>query len=45
MKFAIVNGLKAVEGSLIEGVKVVEINRTSVRFLHNNQYFEVSILK
>jgi len=43
MRFAIVNGLKAIEGSLVEGVKVVEINRTSVRFLHNQQYFEVSI--
>ena len=45
MKFAIVNGLKAVEGSLIEGVKVVEIHPTRVRFLHNNKYFEVSILR
>ena len=45
MRFAIVNGLKAVEGSLIEGVKVVEIHPTRVRFLHNNQYFEVSILR
>jgi len=43
MRFAIVNGLKAIEGSMVEGVKVVEINRTSVRFLHNQQYFEVSI--
>jgi len=43
MRFAIVNGLKAVEGSLVEGVKVVEINRTGVRFLHNQQYFEISI--
>ncbi|MBM4339406.1 MAG: hypothetical protein FJ110_07660 [Deltaproteobacteria bacterium] len=43
MRFAIVNGLKATEGSLVEGAKVVEINRTSVRFLHNQQYFEVSI--
>jgi hypothetical protein len=45
MRFAIVNDLKAVEGSLIEGVKVVEIHPTRVRFLHNNQYFEVSILR
>ena len=45
MRFAIVNGLKAVEGSLIEGVKVVEINRTSVRFLYNHQHFEISILR
>lgn len=45
MRFAIVNGQKAVEGSFIEGAKVVEINRTTVRFLHNNQYFEVSILR
>jgi hypothetical protein len=42
-RFAIVNGQKAVEGSLVEGAKVVEIHRTSVRFLHNNQYFEVSM--
>jgi hypothetical protein len=43
MRFAIVNGQKAVEGSLIEGAKIVEINRTTVRILHNNQYFEVSM--
>jgi len=45
MRFAMINGLKAVEGSVIEGVKVVEINPTSVRLLHNNRYFEISMQK
>jgi hypothetical protein len=45
MRFAIINGLKAIEGSQVEGVKVVEINRTSVRFLHHEKYFEVSIAR
>jgi hypothetical protein len=43
MRFAMINGLKAVEGAVIEGVKVVEIKPTSVRLLHNNRYFEISM--
>jgi len=45
IRFAMINGIKATEGSVIEGVKVVEINPTSVRFFYNNQYFEISLLK
>ena len=43
MRFAMINGMKATEGSEIEGVKVVEIKPTSVRFLHNGRYFEISM--
>jgi len=43
MRFAIINGMKATEGSEIEGVKVVEIKPTSVRFSHNGRYFEISM--
>jgi hypothetical protein len=45
IRFAMINGIKATEGSVIEGVKVVEINPTSVRFFYNDQYFEISLLK
>ena len=45
MRFAMVNGIKSTEGSVVEGVKIVEINPTSVRFLHNDQYFEISLSK
>ena len=45
MRFAMINGVKATEGSVVEGVKIVEINPTSVRFFHNDQYFEISLLK
>lgn len=44
-RFAMINGMITTEGSLIEGVKVVEINPTVVRFLHNGQYFEIPISK
>ena len=44
-RFAMINGTIATEGSLIEGVKVVEINPTAVRFLHNGQHFEIPISK
>ena len=44
-RFAMINGMKTTEGSIIEGVKVVEIHPTSVRFLHKGQYFEISISK
>jgi len=43
MRFIMVNGIKASEGSFVEGVKVVEIHPTSVRFLYNDQYFEISM--
>lgn len=43
LRFAIVNGVKAVEGDLIEGAKVVEIHRTSIRFLYQEKPFEISI--
>jgi general secretion pathway protein B len=42
-RFAMINGVITTEGSLIEGVKVVEINPTSVRFLHNDRSFEISL--
>lgn len=45
MRFAMVNGIKASEGTIVEGVKVVEINPTSVRFLYNDRYFEISMQK
>jgi general secretion pathway protein B len=44
-RFAMINGMIITEGSLVEGVKVVEINPTSVRFLQNGQYFEIPISK
>lgn len=43
MRFIMVNGIKASEGSIVEGVKVVEIKPTCVRFLFNDQYFEISM--
>ena len=43
MRFAMINGLKATEGSIIEGVKVVEIKPTSVRLSHNERYFDLFI--
>jgi hypothetical protein len=45
LRFAMINGIKATEGSFIEGVKVVEIYPTSIRFFHNDQYFEISAQK
>ncbi len=45
MRFAMINGVMAKEGSLIDGIKVVEINPTSVRLLHDGQYFEISMSK
>ena len=44
-RFAMINGMISTEGSLVEGVKVEEINPTSVRFSHHGQYFEVPISK
>jgi hypothetical protein len=36
-----INGMKAAQGSMIEGVKVEEITLTGVRLFHNGRYFEV----
>ena len=44
-RFAMINGIMATEGSSVEGVKVVEINPTSVRLLHDGHYFEISMSK
>jgi general secretion pathway protein B len=44
-RFAMINGIMATEGSFVDGVKVVEINPTSVRLLHDGQYFEISMSK
>ncbi len=44
-RFAMINGTISSEGSLVDGVKVAEIRPTSVRFLHNGQYFEIPISK
>jgi len=44
-RFAMINGIMATEGSSVEGMKVVEINPTSVRLLHNGEYFEISMSK
>jgi len=40
---AMINSRIATEGSTIEGVKVVEIHPTRVRFLHNGRYFEITL--
>jgi type II secretory pathway component PulC len=40
---AVINGTLLSEGSAIEGVKVVEIFPTKVRFLYQGAYFEKSI--
>ena len=42
-RWAMINGVKTPEGSVIEGVKVVEINPTGVRFFHNGRHFEISM--
>lgn len=44
-RFAMINGTISTEGSLVDGVKVVEIHPTAVRFLHNGQYFEIPMSK
>ncbi len=44
-RLAMINGIMATEGSSVEGMKVVEINPTSVRLLHDGQYFEISMSK
>jgi hypothetical protein len=40
---AMINGRIATEGSIIEGVKVVEIHPTLVRFSHNGRSFEIPL--
>ena len=43
MRRAVINGSFITEGSMIEGVKVVEIFPTKVRFLYKGQSFEISV--
>jgi general secretion pathway protein B len=40
-RWAMINGMKSSQGSVIEGVKIEEISLTGVRFFHNGRYFEV----
>jgi general secretion pathway protein B len=42
-RFAMINGLIATEGSVVEGMKVEEIYPDRVRFLHRNQHVEIFI--
>jgi len=42
-RFAMINGVIASEGSVIEGMKVEEIYPNRVRFFHNGQHFEIFI--
>jgi general secretion pathway protein B len=42
-RFAMINGLIATEGSIVEGMKVEEIYPDRVRFLHRNQHLEIPI--
>jgi type II secretory pathway component PulC len=42
-RVAVINGSSITEGSLIEGVEVVEIHPTRVRFSRNNQFFEIPL--
>jgi len=42
---AVINGSFTKEGSVIEGVKVVEIFPTRVRFSHNGRTFEISVFE
>ena len=42
-RIAVINGSTMTEGSIIEGVKIVEIHPTRVRFFHNNQFFEIPL--
>ncbi len=42
---AVINGIFTSEGSKIEGVEVVEILPTRVRFLHQGRPFEISIFE
>jgi type II secretory pathway component PulC len=40
-RWAMINGMKAAQGSVIEGAKVEEINLTGVRLFYNGRYFEI----
>ena len=42
-RIAVINGMSLTEGSVIEGVKVVEILPTRVRFSHNDLSFEIPL--
>jgi type II secretory pathway component PulC len=42
-RIAVINGSNITEGSIIEGVKVVQIHPTRVHFSHNNQFFEIPL--
>jgi type II secretory pathway component PulC len=42
-RLAVINGISVTEGAFIEGIKVVEIYATRVRFLYNDQPFEVPL--
>ncbi len=42
-RIAVINGMTLTEGSVIEGVKVVEILPTRVRFSHNDLSFEIHL--
>jgi hypothetical protein len=42
---AVINGIFNIEGSITEGIKVLEINPTSVRFSHQGRVFEISALE
>jgi hypothetical protein len=44
-RFAVINGVISYEGSVIEGVKVVEIYPNRVRFLQNGRQFEISMFE
>ena len=44
-RFAVINGVISYEGSVIEGMKVVEIYPNRVRFLQNDRHFEISMFK
>ncbi len=44
-RVAMINGMIAHEGTVIEGVKVVEIYPNRVRFFQNDQYFEITLFK
>jgi len=44
-RFAMVNGMIAYEGTLIEGVKVEEIYPNRVSFSHHGRFFEITLIK
>jgi hypothetical protein len=42
-RFAFLNGMMIYEGSVIEGVKIVEIFPKRVRYLYNGTHFEIPL--